>query len=512
MDGTLYRLDSDTLDPTNRPLALSYRTQRGDGYADASVNLRRSILRDWPDLNLIDTWRFIAGDGTVVYEGRVNNIGRETNDGQQINVQLSGWMQHAKDRRMREIYIDRDLSRWITPPSNARQLVLLAGAVKYLISRGSSEVQRDPVSAFPAVRLGITRLVETATSHSLAETWYDAQGLTLGYYGGTYADRDETNAVLVTANWSIKAFLSSDDVASSTDSSANLTGGTSTFTVTATGTRKYAILAMNYVGVGTADTDSSAWFRNLYVVGTHGLTLSSDGGLTVSQIIKDSAARFCPRLDTTNVQDTTYAQRHVAYLEPIYPHDAWLDLNRAHLWELSVWENRKLYYEPPATLDDYDWQVRTDDPGVTLSFGGDSLTELANGVEVTFTDLLSGKTRLVTPVEYPVELADTSTDNPANKNGLNKWLAYEVPFPCLEADAVQYGRAYLAEGIRAKAPVSITCGFHIRDRAGNWQPASKVRCGQRVAITDHPNDAPRRIIDTSYSHDGRGLTISADRA
>nr|MBA2714205.1 hypothetical protein [Rubrobacteraceae bacterium] len=42
--------------------------------------------------------------------------------------------------------------------------------------------------------------------------------------------------------------------------------------------------------------------------------------------------------------------------------------------------------------------------------------------------------------------------------------------------------------------------------------ASKVRCGQRVAITDHPNDAPRRIIDTSYSHDGRGLTISADRA
>lgn len=509
-DGTLYRRDGDGLSAEDRPLDISWRTQRGDGFADGSVRFRRSVLRDWPDLNLGDTVRTILADGSVGYEGYVTGLPKETGDGQSVTVALAGWMSHARDKRFREIYVDRDVSRWTTAPSMNRQLALIAGAYKYKLSAGQVTSTPDP-SGKPSVLLSFSRIAKSGFNLPLAETWYDPAGLPIGSVTFDYSDKDGTNTALVAANWSVLGFLSDDDVLSNVDRTSNRTETASVNTLTATGNRYYAGFQASYVGADiAADGDWKAWFANPTAIGTHGLTVANRG-ITASSVITNIANRFCPLLDTSGVQETTYPISHVAYVEPTYPHDAFLELNRAHLWELDVWEDRVLYFQPPAGLDDYDWQVRTDDPGVKLSFGGDTLTDLANGVEVRFTDLLTGKAQTITPDNYAA-LADADPDNPLNRQGRQRWLSFDLPFPALESDAVQYGRAFLAEAIRAKSPTTISCGFHIRDRAGNWQPTAKVRSGQRIAITDHPNDAPRRIIDTSYSHDGRGLTISADRA
>jgi hypothetical protein len=34
-----------------------------------------------------------------------------------------------------------------------------------------------------------------------------------------------------------------------------------------------------------------------------------------------------------------------------------------------------------------------------------------------------------------------------------------------------------------------------------------VKAGDYVRISDHPNDQPRRIISTSYTHDSRTITL-----
>ena len=508
VDGGIHRWDAKDLTPGNRPLNVSWRTQRGDGFADGSLSLNRDILRDWPDLNLVDTVRIIGADGQVRYEGRNVNAGRESGDnGSQFAIQLAGWMSHAKDRRMREIYVDRDTSHFTGEIPTARRLALIAGGMKF---RASGSVEATSQSAAPAVRLSHTRLNDTATYRSVIEAWYYANGIPIGSIAGDYLDKDSsTNAAL--SGWSVFALLSSDDALSTYDASSALAGTTNPWSVAATTDRRYAVLQMLYMGtVGAYDGEWSAYLKNPYAVGTHGLALSG-GGLTASQIIRDSAQRFCPQLDTSGIVDTTYPIRHCAPIDPVYPFDLWLQVNAAHLWELAVFEDRKLLYTAPASLDDFDWQVRTDDPGVRITYGGTALADLGNGVEVSFDDLDSGARKLITPNDYS-DLADPDPNNPITRAGIQKWLTYDVPFPTLEADAVQYGRMYLQEAIRAKSPATITTGFWVRDRAGAWQPASKVRCGERIAITDHPNDAPRRIIDTGYAHDGRGLTISADRA
>lgn len=511
VDGTVHRWDSKDLTPQNRPLSVSWRTQRGDGFADGSLTLNRDILRDWPDLGLVDTVRIIGADGQVRYEGRNVNVGRESGDsGSQFKIQLAGWMSHAKDRRFREIYIDRDASHWSQEPSLARKIALLSGGTKYKLSAGQSSIIPSPSGTGSAVQLSFSRVAKSGSYYPLAEVWYSPD-IPIGAAVADYSDAVATGGALPGASWNSALILSSDDVVSSYDSTADLAGTSGTVTVTASGTRKRAYMQAFYNGADTAsDGEWNAWFSLPYVLGTHGLA-TSGGGLTASQMIRDSATRFCPRLDTSGIEDTTYPVRHAAPIDPTYPFDFWLQLNAAHLWELAVFEDRKLLYTPPLSLDDYDWQIRTDDPGVRINYGGTALSDLGNGVEVAFDDLGTGTRKLITPEDYS-DLADPDPNNPITRAGLQKWLPYDVPFPTLEADAVQYGRMYLQEAIRAKAPATINTGFWVRDRGGAWQPASKIRCGERIAITNHPNDAPRRIVDSNYTHDGRGLVISADRA
>lgn len=412
---------------------------------------------------------------------------------------------------MREIYIDRDRSRWLNGPSLPRRLALMALTPKNYLS-GSSDETFDPSTSQPSIQQQHTRLADAAASRrSTAETWYSAGGIPIGLIGGEYADKDASvNAALAGAIWYSGAFLSNDDLGTTIDGGANLAGTSGSWSVAATGTRKFAFLQFLFYSTFTGDGEWDAWWKNIYVMGAHGLALAGEG-LTASQMIRDSATRFCPKLDVSGVDDTSYPIRHAAVVEAAYPYDFWLQLNTAHLWELSVWEDRKLFFTAPLPLDDYDWQVRTDDPGVTVQYGGTALADLGNGVEVAFDDLDSGTRKLITPEDYS-DLADPDPNNPLSKAGVQKWLTYDVPFPTLEADAVQYGRMYLQEAIRAKAPATINTGFWVRDRGGAWQPASKIRCGERIAITNHPNDAPRRIVDSNYTHDGRGLVISADRA
>ena len=144
------------------------------------------------------------------------------------------------------------------------------------------------------------------------------------------------------------------------------TGTLDGFEITATDPAKfYALLQLVHqpAGAVTADGEWSAWFRGLQAYGAHGLE-PVGGGFAASEVIADIARRFCPLFDLSGVQQTTYPLRQIAYHDPTFPHDAFLELNKAHLWELSVWEGRRLCFEPPADLAEFDWQVRTDDPGV----------------------------------------------------------------------------------------------------------------------------------------------------
>ena len=495
-DGTRYRWDANQA-PGSRPLNLSFHTKTGEGFSDASLQLARRIDQDYPDLNLGDTVTIVTADGGTVYEGYVAAMPRELSDRHSIGVTLTGYMSHAKDRQFQEIYVDRDASQWGEVPL-ARRSALSTG----LFSSGDFSYNSDPGGfsvALPNQALG------TAT---LNETWYSAPPnatvSTIGYQGGT---------VTIPSGW-VHRFQATDNRDGSSPDVYSTTLDNALHVQSLTTPRQYVFHQLYSNGnSSTPAAGAGLSMTKIAAYGSHGLTRrtgdsSEPDGLYLTDILKNVASRWCPLLNVSGVEDNPYVVQHCAFRDPTFPYDAFLELNKYALWHLGVWDNRTLTYKP-YDLTDYDWEIRTDDPGTTFSPQGVSADGLWNGIAVTYTDPLTGAVNRITP-ETNSELADPSSANPWNSHNRTVWDEITLSVPTLEDQAVQIGIAALADRNRPKTPGTLTVQGYIRDRAGNPQPVSKVRAGDTIAITNF-NDAVRLIVETDYDDEQKTVSLSIDK-
>lgn len=469
-----------------------------EGFKTFGCQLARRIDQDFPDLHLWDDVAVIGADGSVAWEGRLSQIPRSMADTHSIAVNGTGWVAHMKDRKLREIYLDWDVSAWGDMPLNekARCAAVAAsfGDFSWAAERGGL------VCALPNQALG---------ARTLAEVWYVAPAgvrIAGAFYRGKRTGWP--------AGWTspVIGFWETDQVAVPGETVVATLDDTMRQLVPAGGPRPY--VEISTFSNGTASTPTAGanetWSRvGLY--GTHGLPfIGTDPaiGLAASDMLKDVISRFCPKLSTAGIQPTTYPIQQAKFADSTYPYDAMLFFNGYHLWNFAVWEKKTAYYSP-FDLSDYDWEIRLSDPGVKVDLQGDSTESLANGIEVTYIDALTGVSARLTPDDTS-ELADTTVENEANRHGLKVWTSIDIASPVFQDDAIQIGVVALAEYNQPKAPGTITATGHIRDRAGHWQQGWKVRGGDRVAITDHPNSRPRLITEAGWDHDTKTLTIATD--
>lgn len=502
-DGTTVRLPDAT--------GLKFSTKRMEGFDTGSFSLPRHILSESLDLELYDTVRFVTGDGTVAYEGRVAALPRQLDEtSHSLEVELQGWMAHARDSKFTEIYVDRDVGRWGGPSVQRRLNAPTRNFQDPAVNPDASTGQSSLVCAFEGT-WGVNDLPQSAGV-------YDA-GTSVNI-GSVYAAWKRGNQVTAGPdNFSWAVLLSDLDTFISTDTTGDLqAAGPGTVTLAAsTNDRRFAQvdLSWNTTAAGLEGRRYELFWTCLAVYGTHGLTKRGTNSATeaqgfyVSDVIANIASRFCPRLSTAGVKATTYVHPQIAFHDRTDPYDAWLLLNAVHLWDLAVWENKTLHYGP-VDLTDWDWEIRTDDPGLTLQHQGDTVDSLANGIAVEFDNVQTGKKETLEPADYP-ELRDDGIYHPANKHGLDVVTDVSLSIPCTKDVALQIGRTMLAELNQPKAPGSFTHkGGWVRDRQGNLQPGWRVRATDTVAITDHPNDSPRLVTETSWDQDSKTLTGSFD--
>jgi hypothetical protein len=503
-DGTLFRFDATSIKASNRPMGLSFNTQRGEGYGPGGFSVVRKAMRDYEDLNLLDKVRFIGKNGEVAYAGRVHDLARTNDPQQQISVTTVGPMAMAKFRRFSEIYIDSDLTRWGEASAQRRADLVLAG---YSLAASVGVGAKSVDDAEQALVMDFSNVQTAAGRNMLGHAVYSSGGpeiaavlyqlsVLAGPTGNpTWIDRVSTalNALFT------EGFKAGTDLNAS-NGQGELLGES--------GSKFAAVSSYFGDGGGTQMTDLHAWL--LKVIGTHGLPLQGtwpDVGLTVSDILAHIFTNFTPL--TWAGGSTTYPVKHAAY-RAAFPYDAAKTLNDLHLWELAVYGDEEVLFYP-ADLTKADWQIRTDDPGVRFNpLQGDSIDGFGNGVEVTFTDF-TGEQHTIYPDENE-ELRDLSESNPANLHGVDLWKPFDCAHPTTEADAVQQGRAYLADQNRPKSPGTISIkGGYIKDGAGHWQQGWKPNAGETIALTNHPNDAPRLITSTpKWNQDSKELTISVD--
>jgi hypothetical protein len=498
-DGTRYRWDSDARKAADRPTGLTFSSARMEGFKTLGCDLARRVDQDFPDLHLWDDVVAAGADGAIAWQGRLSAAPRSLDTGHMVNVTGAGWASHMKDHKFRETYVDRDLSAW-GPPSNARRAFLLA-ATKRIddMSLPSDSSQQAIVTAFQGAW--------ASPFEPQCEGWYDiGAGLSVGQV--YVAPQLVANIATGDANWQWVIVATNDDGTSAPW--AQVRPATGYFSPTAAYQLLGLQLRYNATPAGSADATYEVDWRSVTVYGAHGVPLIGDDpkGVAASDVLVDIISRFYPKISTAAIRQTTYPIGQLKF-DSIFGYDAMLQVNGYHLWNFAVWEGPTAHYDP-FDLTDYDWEVRLSDPGVKLQLQGPSTESLANGIEVTYTDALTGRPARLTPDDTP-ELADPDPTNEATRHGLTVWTSIDIGSRVPLEDAIQIGRAALAEYNQPKAPGTITVtGGYIRDRAGHWQQGWKVRGGDRVAITDHPNSRPRLITEAGWDHDSKTLTIATD--
>jgi hypothetical protein len=504
--GTLFRLPADSRKASNRPSGLSFSTQRGDGFGTGSLMLNRQIFKDYPDIGLMDTWRMVGRQGDVAYEGRLHSNPRTNDPQQQINVALVGWMTYLKGRPIAPLIIDRRLSGWGEPSVQRKGNLTAAG---FMWAGSVASGSQDTGGLGPGVVITFSRL--NSTYPPLGEAWFYASGEDIGDVRYDY--RQLSSFAQPDSDWHDSVLTSVDDVASSYIAGTDHQHQNAVNQAVAGGAGfKYAALSAWRNANLTGDFNNQDAFLNLRIVGNHTLVARGEQpeeGYYVSDILQYILATYYPKIQWAGESNTFPLTQATWHDSPSDGYGIVQQLNNLVLWETNVWEDRKFYFEA-ADLTSYDWQIRTDEPGVTVLFQGDSIENFANGVVVVYTDF-SGVQRTLYPPDHD-ELRDDSEDNPANRHGENLWPPpITVPWQCLEAEALQFGRAYLAEFNRPKRPGTFrVAGGYIKDFAGHWHQGWKVRNSETIGIMDHPADEPRLITATNWDQESLSLDITVD--
>lgn len=511
-DGNTKTLDSHATVPGDRPRGIQFGTQQGSGFLTASFTLACPIDEERTDINILDDVQFVGTDGDVAYEGFVAAMPRSLDAGGEatLTVSCAGWIATAGGEPISMIFGDRDLSQW------------RGAAVGRIVDLLSANFMQP--AAPTVVPDGTTGRAALSLQHAdewaapiqpIAEAWYDAgPGNTISaiYWDAINAGQSDP------ANWDLYVrTTATDDFAIVNASSGDQWGSVpiSGFLVDPNPVR-YAVITFAHPATpgGGSGYVYAMQMRDVAVYGDVDLirqTGDQPYGVTASDVIRWTAARACPLLNTAGVRDTDHAIRQLAFRERTKPYDIFLKVNSYHLWQLGVWEGRTLHFAP-VDLTDWDWEIRHDVSGTAIGLQGDEYTELRSAIVVEYTDVATGRSEVLLPADHP-ELRDTNPDNPYNRHG---WYwpgePYVVPFPTTQADALELGRIQLLEDNQLKAPGSFTERYAVLDRAGIPQPPWKVRAGHRVRLTSTANlsDRPRLVLETAYDHSTRTVTIGVD--
>jgi hypothetical protein len=489
------------------PAGVTFSTEIPGGFKDCTIRLPRGFL-SYPDEALFSDVLLTGAGGQVAWEGRVVSLPRaEGGDGHWVTVGCVGHAAKLRDdATLREIYIDRDLTRWGSP-SAYRRGALISGATKFILG-GDTTLTTDPVTGNPALRQQLTRIFGDATTRTLMEAAYDPQGVPIGALYYNVVTGQLGGASMAGTSWSATARLASDDTHSAEQLSSDVDGGGSG-TLNSTGDRRWASVDFYYDATGTFDGEWHAEWRHLIVFGTHGLTLRGTApacGYYATDIMAHVARRAGLNVWDSDIEATTFIVPQAAYLDPVTGEDIVLDVNKYELARWAVWQGQRFHVWRNPTSRTV-WETRIAD-GATRDLEGDSAESVWNAVAVQFEDP-HGRRRIIGPTGYsPADatsalLLDTDPSNAATAAGLPRVAKLALSFPTDASGAEQIGYAWLREQLLPARRGAIQLPAYVRHPQAGMVPSWNVRAGDLLRVTDRPGEPDREITSTSYDTTSR---------
>lgn len=375
--------------------SFSFSNVDPGGYESASFQ----IPKDMPE-TLVGQYVRLDCGLTVVWEGRVSQIQRSL--GNRTAITCEGYGAEFKEQMGLMVFVDRDMSQW-QGPSVQRQINLVTNNW----GLGSSQVEADATTGQPSLHQSFQQ-PWGAVGHPIAESWYDAQGVPIASI--YYAWKKGPNVTPADTNWDWAVLLSSDDIGTTTDSSGELRAtGPGTGTLTAAGTRLFALVGFDYAAVAVntnAGQQYDMYWTCLAVYGNHGLTKRGSNTATDAQgfFTTDIAGWVIAQVPTLQpgiVYDPSgFIVKHCAYKTPTPLEDILAAQAKFVGCHFGVWESLQGVagdqrprvdfrpYPSSATA----WCYRKDCEGLDLN---EQLSKLYDTAAVSYTDA-TGVQRSVT--------------------------------------------------------------------------------------------------------------------
>jgi hypothetical protein len=508
-DGRSIRLGPDEVDAAMVPMGLTFGTAMPGGNTTGSFQLLVRIDLETP-IELFDDVTVVGAGGEVAWNGYITSLPRSHGDAYGITPAAVGYATALKDRPdFREVYVDRDVSAW-TGATSQRAINLHTATHEYVSpeQNGTSSLTTAFQDAWAG---GVVKR---------SEAWYDAGvGLTVAKLYWDWQEVGGVNTADTDANWAIGNSTTADHASLALDASTgNLrTQGRQGYWTPANA-RRYVAAWLNYntTPSGTAGVRYAIDWRNWAMYGNHGLTLhgTDPQGVYASDVIADVLSRSAPELTYSTGADgsiapSTFTIPHLVFKEPVTAEDAILFVNAYHQWEWGVYDGREFFWRP-TDPDRTCWEARLSE-GAHINLEGQQAADTVNGVFVSYTDPLGVRKTAGPPGsnadDTSATLADTSDDNPLNKQGRTKWARMDISQVTTSTGAVQLGAIWLAEQAVPQRRGTITVKGSIEHPTRGLRPTWAVRAGDYVRIPDHATDVPRRIIQTDYRHDTREVQM-----
>lgn len=501
-DGTATRWGFDEMDTGLVPNDLSFTDTTPGGFETCGWTGFRD-LNPRADERLFSTITIYGPGGQVAWQGRVAQLPRQTDGGFKVVPAGIGWSSHLMDdETFMQVYVDLGFAGWEEPPLE-RRIAIVAGGGSYggvpintdgglnwLPTGGQALVSGDMTEAVYTAPPGVDiAKLQYLAARQGAWTTFEAPA----WYTGT-----------------------TPDLAGAATGSLTFDATLRTATVTA---GRYAMLRTRTTGAVTPPAGYGQWIAKLAVYGDHGLALHSPGtgepdGVYASDVIADVLEQAAPLISFTTgtngtIQPTTFVIPHLAYTTPTKPADVIADANAYHNWDWLVWEGPEFHYRPNGS--GIEWQARIGD-GAALSLEGDTGEQVINGVVVAYND--GQRQKYAGPVGSGMDvesayLQDDSLDNPASAAGITrKWPVLPINFPTTDVGAVELGYLYLVERNLAATGGTMTLKGHVRHPTEGMVPVWRIRSGDSIKLTDRPGEPARRIVQKSYSHPTRSVSLA----
>jgi hypothetical protein len=490
---------------------IEISTEMPGGYKEMNFTLGRDPQDAWRDMvPFTDGTAYIPGVG-VVFQGALDKAPGVSGEQNSLTPSFLGYQSILEDNQAAQIgFIDGDLSKWGDPSMSRRLGLRNAGwnmAPQVLV--GWKDADGTVAAGILFDYTGVDRVAGSGPVGT--EAWYYGDGAEIGLLMYDFFGDN-------TGSFSEFTLISSDDLTSVYNGSKNYnTVSAANEILKASGSgRKYAAIQVAYVGTFVGQMTNIHSWRNMKVIGNHGLTPLGTWpniGFSSKQMLEYAIPKIASPLtiDPNYVDDDGYIVPQAWYGEPTGSAEVIKDFLKYGWYDWFVYHNKRFELRQPGSYGRY-WKAYTA-PSQLNEVGLDS-QRLWRSIIVTYQDV-DGSVRTVGPIGSgcnveSAELEINDPNHPAVQAGRTRKDVLDLQGVGVPSTAIAVGKRFLEEANLINRSGSATLAGYVMDQYGVMWPSVCVKSGDWISFVDASDTSYRKIVGTTYRHSEVSNEIDLD--